>query len=332
MRIIHVRDVANVARLLVSGLGELGHEAELICPGESVEPRIWLKILTSHRRALDAFKINAYISRNKFEVVHFHYANSGWMGTLGGYPYFLHCHGSDVRLDLYHPVRKWLVLHSLKRASGVFISTPDLYSHVSSVRPDAVFIPNPIDTRLFAPASNGDQANVRVLINQALKVSKAPEVAFRAAQQIKHVFNNVEIYAFAYGPELERFRQYDEVRFIDPVPHSRMAELINSFDIVLGQFAIGSLGVSELESMACGKPVVCYVDQAMYSQWYNKPPPVLSARQVDVVAEAVATLIQQRTLREEIGTQAREWILRHHGYLKVVSQVVSQYRAFLDRE
>jgi glycosyltransferase involved in cell wall biosynthesis len=111
-----------------------------------------------------------------------------------------------------------------------------------------------------------------------------------------------------------------------------MSELINSFDIILGQFAIGSLGVSELESMACGKPVVSYVDQAMYSQWYGDPPPVLSAREVDAVTESVISLIERKILREEMGKQGREWVLRHHHYLEVASQALSQYRMFLERE
>ena len=331
MRILHVRDAANVARFLVRGLSALGQTAELRCPAECAQESLWLKSVTVPRRIMDGLQINAYIRKHEFDVVHLHYGNSGWMGALGRYAYFLHCHGSDVRVDMYRPVRKWLVMHGLRRAGGVFFSTPDLYAHVSPIRPDAVYLPNPIDTRLFRPASNGDHANVRLLINQALKPSKAPEIAFRAARQIKRMFTGVEICAFAYGPELERFRSYDEVRFIDVVPHSRMAQLINSFDIIIGQFGIGSLGVSELESMACGKPVVCYVDEAAYDLWCDEPPPVFSARHAEAVSEAVATLIQQRNLREEAGRKGCKWVERNHDYLRVASRVLSHYHAFLNR-
>lgn len=327
LRIVHVRNIANIAQSLVCGLSALGHQAELKCPREWTEERLWLKSLAVPRRLLDSLEINAYIHRNKFDIVHLHYANSGWIGTLGRYAYFLHCHGTDVRVDLYRPVRKWVVLHGLKRASGVFFSTPELYPHISPFRPDAIYVPSPIDIRLFSPVPEDAHTNVRVLINQALKPSKAPEIAFEAARQVKRTFNNVEICAFAFGPELERLRCYDEVRFIDPVPHFRMAQLVNSFDIIVGQFAIGSLGVSELESMACGKPVVCYVDQAMYDQWYDKPPPVISARHADAVAEAVSRLVQLKTLREDVGRQGREWVLRYHDNLRVASQVVSHYLA-----
>ena len=332
MRIIHVRDVANVAQFLVRGLSELGHEVDFVSPSESAEQRVWRKTLVAPRRLMDGLRINTLIHQQKFDIVHFHYANSGWMGRLGRYSYFLHCHGSDVRLDLYDPVRKWPVLHSLAGACGVFISTPDLYQHVASLRPDAAFLPNPIDTRIFTPLSNGNHTNIRILINQALKASKAPDVAFGAAQRLRRAHKNIEIYAIAQGPELERFRDCDEVRFIEPVPHSRMPEVINSFDIILGQFEIGSLGVSELESMACSKPVVSCVDMVMYNQWYGEPPPILSACETDAVVEAVVSLIQQRDLREELGSQARAWVLKHHDYLAVATKLAARYRTFLGRE
>jgi glycosyltransferase involved in cell wall biosynthesis len=218
----------------------------------------------------------------------------------------------------------------LRRASGVFISTPDLYEHVSTLRPDAVFLPNPIDARIFAPRSEGKHTSTRILINQALSALKAPEVAFAAAQRLKREHDNLEFYAFAHGPKLDQFRHCDEVQFIEPVPHARMPELINAFDIILGQFEIGSLGVSELESMACGKPVVSWVDLSNYSQWYSKPPPILSAHDTDAVVEAVSPLIQDREHRAELGSQARAWILEHHDYRKLAKRLVSYYRTLLD--
>ena len=109
-----------------------------------------------------------------------------------------------------------------------------------------------------------------------------------------------------------------------------MPEIINAFDIILGQFEIGSLGVSELESMACSKPVVSWVDQVRYSQWYTEPPPILSAREPDTVVEAVSALLQDRAYREKLGSQARAWVLKHHDYLDVAAGLVAHYRASLD--
>lgn len=332
MKIIHVREVANVAQYLVKGLYELGNQAVLKKMHEDADPRIYRKILDMPCRFLNVMKLNKYISANEFDIVHFHYANSGWMGALGGYPYFLHCHGSDVRIDLYHPIRKWLVLFSLKQAKVVFFSTPDLYEHLSQIRPDAVFVPNPIDDEAFYPFLQSGRKKVRILINQALKSSKAPDIAFSAATKLSNRFGDgIEIYAFAHGPEFARFQQYEDINFVDYIPYNQMPMFLNQFDIVIGQFGIGSLGMSELESMACEKPVVCWLDKALYSKWYSQSPPVLSAPSPDAVIEAVANLIQDPSFREDIGRKSRTWIKQYHNYRKSASLVLAQYDAAISQ-
>jgi glycosyltransferase involved in cell wall biosynthesis len=326
MKIIHVREVSNVAQMLVNGLCELGHQVILKKMYENPDPSIYRKVLDMPRRVLNVMRLNKYISSNEFEIVHFHYANSGWIGALGGYPYFLHCHGSDVREDLYQPIRKWLVLFSLRRAEVVFFSTPDLYQHLSQIRPDAVFIPNPIDDEAFHPLGQAKHEKVRILINQVLKSSKAPDIAFSAAKELNDRFGDrIDIYAFAYGPELGRFQQYEDINFVDLIPYNQMPRFLNQFDIIIGQFGIGSLGMSELESMACEKPVVCWLDTALYSKWYSQSPPVLSASTPDAVIEAVANLIRDPSFREDIGRKSRIWIKQYHNYLKSASLVLEKY-------
>jgi glycosyltransferase involved in cell wall biosynthesis len=248
------------------------------------------------------------------------------MGTLGRYPYVLHCHGSDVRSGLYHPLRKHLVTYSLKRAEMVLLSTPDLYQHVKPIREDAIFLPNPIDTTVFSPGAQGTETTIRILINMSLKKSKAPEIAFEAAEQIQKMFADIEVYAFASGPEFNHFRQYGGVNFMDPIPHENMPNLVNSFDIILGQFSIGSLGMSELESMACGKPVICHVDKALYNQWYRDLPPVFTAQDGFDVIELLTDLIESRERRIEVGKAAREWVLKYHDYLSVARRLTNLYK------
>jgi glycosyltransferase involved in cell wall biosynthesis len=226
-------------------------------------------------------------------------------------------------------MHKWLVRYSLKRADLVMFSTPDLYPHIARIRPDATFLPNPIDTRGFADNQAETLGGVRVLINLALNPSKAPQIAFEAAREIKRRCPDVEICAIASGPLYSSFQRYRGVRFLDPVPHAEMAQLINSYDVVLGQFLIGSLGMSELESMACAKPVVCYLDTDLYSRWYGEAPPVVSASTADAAAQSAIKLIQDPLWRQDLGRRGREWVVRHHDYRTVAAQMVDHYHGML---
>jgi glycosyltransferase involved in cell wall biosynthesis len=102
-----------------------------------------------------------------------------------------------------------------------------------------------------------------------------------------------------------------------------MPALINAHDIIIGQFHIGSLGMAELESMACAKPVVCYFN---YNDWYPEPPPVFSTNQPEQVVEFLSALVEDPVLRHERGKQGQNWVRKYHGYISVASQLEQIYR------
>src|SRR3990170_3212987 len=107
MRIIHVREVANVASTLVEGLQRLGHEAE-VRPMRMRRSDGALEVTGVPSRIIEASRINRYIRRGRFDVVHIHWAYMGWMAIAGRYPYFLHCHGFDLTRNLKWPILGWL--------------------------------------------------------------------------------------------------------------------------------------------------------------------------------------------------------------------------------
>jgi glycosyltransferase involved in cell wall biosynthesis len=140
--------------------------------------------------------------------------------------------------------------------------------------------------------------------------------------ELRKVHPEVEVTAIDSGPERERYQGRPGVRMIPPVPYERMPELINAHDIVLGQFGIGSLGMSELESMACACPVVCYAD---VQESYSDPPPVFSTQDPQKAAEYLATLIEDPALRQQTGQSSREWVERCHGHIAIARQLEQVY-------
>jgi len=263
LKILHVNNVANVPATLVKGLTVSGIEAELYHPktGGYTLGKVG-KICLSFQRFGEILSLSKYIKREKFDIVHIHYAYFGLFGILGGYPYWLHCHGTDVRRNLYHPLFKHITVSSLKRAGKVFYSTPDLYEYVSKLRSDAIFLPNPIDTNLFSPVPNNTTGK-RILIISRIDNEKGADKIFQAVKKIKEKHSEVEIAAFAWGRHLDTYKDA-KVTFIARVEYAKMPTIINSFDIVIGQIELGSMGMSELETMACAKPVMCCF---RYKKW-----------------------------------------------------------------
>ena len=332
MHILHVNDIANVGATLVEGLTRLGHDAELRRLRLVAKRRSTLvKLLASPARLHEWLAVNRQVKSGGYDVVHIHFAYLGWIGILGRYPYFLHCHGSDVRRDLHDPLRRWPIVTSLRRARTVLLATPDLASIVCPIRPDAIFLPDPVNTDRFTPTSaagatltEGNGCPPKILIGSSLFPIKRVDIAFEAIHILLARHPEVQVTAIDQGPERQRYHGTPGVTFVPPVPYQDMPALIHAHDLVVGQFGLGILSMVELESMACGKPVVCHFN---YGDWYAAPPPVLSTNQPAQAADYLSALLEDPALRRERGERGRAWLEQHHGYLTIARQLAQIYAA-----
>lgn len=323
MRIVHVNDVASVGATLVAAQQQLGHDATLLrlklVAGARPTP---LKLIALPARLGELAAVNRDVRRARPDAVHIHYAYLGWAGILGRYPYVVHCHGTDVRAGLRDPLRRPLVRRSLAEAKAVFVSTPDLLPLVRPLRPDAIFIPNPVDTSLFRPIEGSRPRSSAILLLSAFTEVKRVDIAIGAIRLLRARRPDVEVTAVDHGPLARRYHEEPGIRFVPPRAHSDMAALINEHAIVLGQFGIGSLGMSELEGMACGRPTVCH---HVHDGTYPEAPPLLAAKSAALAAGHLEDLVADPASAMELGARACAWIGRHHGYLEVGRRLLDRY-------
>ncbi len=324
MRILHINDIANVGATLVDGLTRLGHDAELRRLRLMAKRRSTLvKLLASPARLQEWLDVNRQVASGGYDIVHIHFAYLGWIGILGRYPYFLHCHGSDVRRDLHDRLRRWPIVTSLRRARAVLFVTPDLAPVVRPIRPDAIFLPDPVNTDRFAPNHTLAERRPRILIGSSLYPIKRVDIAFEAIRTLLARHPDVQVTAIDQGPERQRYYGTPGVTFVPPVPYQEMPALIQAHDLVVGQFGLGILSMVELESMACGKPVVCHFN---YGDWYPELPPVLSTNQPAQAADYLSALIEDPALRRQSGERGRAWVEEQHGYLTIAQRLEQIYR------
>lgn len=324
MKVLHVNNVANVPDGLVRGLQEIGVNASLYQPYTGIN-RVGalgkLRVVTN--RIADIRALAKQIRKEKYDIVHIHYAYFGVLGVLGRYPYWLHCHGTDIRRNLYHPAFKTATALSLSKAQKVLYSTPDLKEHAEKTRPDAVFLPNPIYTEIFKPRTFEGTRGKILLISRLDKI-KGIDVAFGALEKIKQRNPAVQIDAFQWGPDFERLKSKEYVNFIPKVTHKEIAELIPNYQIIIGQFNLGILSMSEMEAMACTRPVICSFE---YEDWYSEAPPLVVAENEEEIVCKVEELLAKPKLCEEIGLAGREWVVKYHDYVSVAERLLGMYES-----
>jgi glycosyltransferase involved in cell wall biosynthesis len=323
MKIIHVRDVANVGTTLVAGLRRLGHDAELRdLTNRGGGLPLPLKLALFPERLREGLAVNRYARGGSFDVVHLHVAYMGWLGLIGRYNYFLHGHGLDLELNLKRPIVRWFTVRSMLRAERFYYSTPDLAQYATTVRSDSVFLPNPIDVERFRPNPRSESKFPRLLLLGRFEAKKGPQEAMRIIRALRRREPSVEVDAFNWGPQVRQLADPNLVRLIPTVPYAQMPELIGRYDILLGQFRLGILSMMELEAMACGKPLVTYFK---YPEVYDEPPPVFSTADPDDGAAIVSSLLGDATQRREAGERGRAWVESNHHFVAVARKLESDY-------
>lgn len=328
MRFAQVNDVASVASELAAGLRARGHEVELLQPrlyGAKLPPL--LKLAAAPLRLLDWLRLARRLRAGRFDAVHIHYAYLGLVGVLAGVPYVLHCHGDDVR-DLARRPWRGLIRLALRRAAHLYYSTPDLARWCRGVRPDAEFLPNPVDVELFAPAPLPLDAR-DVFVVCALSENKGARRILEAVRELSRRRPGLRVTAVAGGELTREFQALPTVVLLLHQPRERLPALMARHRVLIGQVHEGAIGMVELEGMACGRPVVA---SFTFADVYGGEAPVVHAATPAEIVAAVERLLDDTAEAERVGAAGRAWVEAHHDARKVAARVEAWHRARVDRQ
>jgi glycosyltransferase involved in cell wall biosynthesis len=335
MKVLHVNDVASVGSNLVHGLRQIGIEAELFQPTKGTYRASNLKrVFLPFLRTSEAFHLRRYVKREGFNIVHIHYARFAYMALITGLPYVLHCHGSDVRKDLQRPGLRKLVLIALRQAQQVFYSTPALFEILRPIRPDAIFLPNPVDVLSFVPDSDYNHKP----LGDVLSISKMDEdkgvpQLIKTIEIIWQTRRETQFGVMGFGNCVDQSAEFLHrsadslnLKIYNRIPHTQMATVINSYKIILGHLSsqLPVLNVSEIEAMACKKPVVC---NFAFPKAYTDPPPVQIAATPDKARNHILQLLDDPEYCCKLGESGREWVLANHESRHVAEILVNHYIA-----
>jgi hypothetical protein len=170
--------------------------------------------------------------------------------------------------------------------------------------PEAHVIPPGLDLRPFTPVPPSD--------------SERPLVVHAPSNREKKGTRWVEEACAQLGVDLD---------VVERVQHDVARERYARADIVVDQLNAGWHGVFALEAMALGKPVVTYlkpelVDRA--EQGYGIRLPIIPATK-ETLADALRPLVEQPSLRREVGAASRAYVERVHDIDRIADRLVELY-------
>lgn len=326
MKVMHIRDIAFVATTLVDALNSI----------EGVEAIFFdQKIYSMKIRDIikNNFVYKKLMEKEEPDILHIHFLQTGLYVLLSKTYFIIHVHGSDVRgikeliseSNIKNKVFGILKKKLLKKAKLVLYSTPDLKNDLDDIRNDAIFLPNPVKQTNFIKTNYEFKDNrINLLFFSSLSDQKGADIAFPALEIIKGLYKEkVNIICINFGYQKEKYGNFDFVNYIDKVEHENIDKFISQFDIIIGQLKAGAIGVSELEVMMQGIPLISYFK---YNEFYEEPCPLISCNTPEGVVNSVEELVKNESLRKEIGVKQVEWVNRYHSDRNVALELLNLYK------
>jgi glycosyltransferase involved in cell wall biosynthesis len=212
----------------------------------------------------------------------------------------------------------------------VYCATPDLLALVYTERPDARFLPNPIDTVLFSPYQEALVASDRdLLVGVRLDPAKGLDAVLAILTSLRELRpqTTLTIVAQGRGARAALGAAGPRAEAVLPRAHSAMPDLLRAHRVALGQWQVGAIGNYELEALACGIPVAA---RFAYPEAYDRPPPLIVGDRPEATAAAIATLLDDAQLRARMAGDARRWLVDHHDVGLIAAAVSADYRRWLE--
>ncbi len=207
---------------------------------------------------------------------------------------------------------------------------------------------NAVDTDSFRPVSKEEQTKLKqeagfsqkefiVLVPRRLVEKNGVIYAVRA---MKHVASrDIKMIIAGDGPERTKIMKEaigdHRIRFVGAIAHDKIAFYYMMADALLIP-SVTTHGIQEatslamLEGMACGKAVICSSIGGMREIIHHMRNGVLTKeKEPTEIAKAIETLATNQALADEIGNEARSYVMQSHSYVEHAKKVLDIYRKVL---
>ena len=212
--------------------------------------------------------------------------------------------------------RKKAIKISRQYADGVFYSTPDLGEFL----PGGIWLPQPIDTSLFM-----ELRKLSSSVNQNNKTSK--EIVISHAPSDRQIKGSKFLEQAV--ADLKESGYPVKLNIVENVSYNEAMLIHANADIVVDQLLIGAYGLSSIEFMALGKPVICAIREDLRDK-YPVDLPILSANP-HTIRDVLEKTIKNRDQWPELGMKGIEYVERVHSSHIIAAQTLKYYQNEVQR-
>jgi glycosyltransferase involved in cell wall biosynthesis len=274
----------------------------------NLKQRPWLAALVP--MMLASFVHAARDAARGADVVHAHWLPAGWVAARTGRPYVVTLHGTDVMLAERLPAFARLVLDGARVVVAVSRALADTAARFGAR--DVRVIPNGVDIPPDAQGKEDEPPHVLY----AGRLSKEKGVL-----ELVEATRGLPLVLAGDGPLRRRLPTARGF-----VPRAELDELYEAAAVVACPSRREGFGVTCLEAMAHGKPVVAAAVGGLLDLVTDDETGLLvPARDSAALRRALERLLADRDLRQRLGEAGRERARRQFSWDGITTKLLRAY-------
>ncbi|GHT95726.1 capsular polysaccharide biosynthesis protein [Spirochaetia bacterium] len=295
-------------------------------------------------------KLRKLIKKCQPDIIHAHYATSyGLIGALTGFhPFVLSVWGSDVysfpQISFLH---KMVLEYNLKKADKILSTSYVMANETKKYTNKPIEVtPFGIDLKQFFPQLAESPFNEGCLVIGTVKTLEEKygiEYLIRAFKSVVDKYPELPLRLLVVGggslfvkfdTMIKELGIQEKAILTNKVPFGDVARYQNMLDVSVSVSTEDSesFGVAVLEAQACGKPVIVSNVGGLPEVVQDGVTGIIvPPADLDATAEAIERLVNDKTLREKMGSAGRERVEKYFNWDDNVKQMVDIYNKILDK-
>ncbi len=202
-----------------------------------------------------------------------------------------------------------------------------------------IIIHNAVD-KTFFPVKKKTTSNINLLFLGRLVDKKGPKYLLKAFNKIIKKFPKTKLIFVGEGPVKKSLEKYvkgknlgNNVTFVGEILGHKRIEYYQNADIFCAPYYDEAFGITVLEAMATGTPIVGFNNSAFKEilKGYPYPELLVKSRDVDKLALALEKIIKDKNMRQKIYS----WLIREskkYSWEKIAKETEEFYYQILNKK
>ena len=267
---------------------------------------------------------------------------SPWLGDAEPPQYrasFLGSISSSITL----PLMNWLGDQQRKQASVLLVSSRAAVDHLNSsgsLQKTMKFLTPGIDTRIFHPTKNISPGSnsLSILYLASLSQRKGIFTLLNAFERVAKSFPTCRLVIAGTGPELSSVKDYisatswqQQAHILGAVSREQVPQVMQQCTVYCLPSYGEPFGMSALEAMACGKPVVATNLGGLADLVPDQGGREVPVKDPQALAAALIEILASPELQRSMGEYNRQQVESYYSWDKIIDRLEEIYYGLVSK-